>query len=362
MEQKNICIFNSSKFWGGGEKWHYDFATALIQNGYTVYAFVYKDSPLHLKLEELGVNIILVDISNQSFLNPLQYFYLYRKLKETNSEKLILSLPSDVKVCSLPAKLAGFRKIIYRRGTALPLRNNLYNKLIYQNWITDIVANSEHIRNILLAENKNILNKNRVHVIYNGIRTGNEPNKAIDYPSLNGKVIRIGNIGRCVEQKKQEYLILLAEKLKDRGFAFVIEIVGEGRLKPKLIRLVKEKDSEECVVFRGFVQDVQAFLEHIDIFVSTSMHEGTSNAVLEVMNEHIPVIAFNVSSMPEYIKDQQTGLLVDYGDVEDLAEKVGQLAEDPQMRRRLGEEGAHRIQTRYNFDVLFQRWMAMLEE
>jgi len=362
MEQKNICIFNSSKFWGGGEKWHYDFATALLQNGYTVYAFVHKDSPLHSRLVELGVNIVLVDISNQSFLNPLKYFYLYRKLKETNSAKLILSLPSDVKVCSLPAKLAGFRKVIYRRGTALPLRNNLYNKLIYQNWITDIVANSEHIRNILLAENKNILNPNRVHVIYNGIRTNNEINEAINYPSLNGKLIRIGNIGRCVEQKKQEYLIQLAEKLKDRGFSFVIEIVGEGRLKPKLIRMVKEKGLEDFVVFRGFVQDVQSFLKNIDIFVSTSMHEGTSNAVLEVMNEHIPVIAFNVSSMPEYIEDEKTGLLADYGDIDGLAEKVGLLVKNPQMRKRLGEEGASRIQTRYNFDELFQRWMGMLEE
>lgn len=361
MEQKTICLVNSSKMWGGGEKWHYEFILELLKRGYLVYAFVCKEGVLYEKLKHTSAGIVFISTGNLSFLHPLKHLYVYRKLRSVSPSVLFLSLPNDVKVFALSAKWLGVNKIVYRRGTALPVKNNLLNKFIYKRLVTDIVANSEHIKNILLSKNKHIVNQNRLHVIKNGVYLKPSADPAGIPHNRNEKPVNIANLGRCVEQKGQEYLIRLARKLKEKGVCFTIQVLGDGELRNSFIDRVNRYALDDCIRFMGFMEDVESFLNEMDFYVSTSGHEGTSNAILEAMYAQLPVVAFNVSSMPEYVKDNETGLLANYGDIDDLEKKVMYMIRNPDERKRMGKQANEHIRTHYDFSQKIREWIELIE-
>ena len=66
-----------------------------------------------------------------------------------------------------------------------------------------------------------------------------------------------------------------------------------------------------------------------------------------------PVVASNSSSMPEVIRDGETGFLVPVGDAEALAEKIVALGLDPELRRRMGAEGRRIAGARFRAERIF---------
>ena len=78
---------------------------------------------------------------------------IYTLLKKYAIHSIILNLPSDLKVGGIAAKLAGVKQIIYRRGTALAVRNTFLNRFLFRYIISRIIANSVEIqRRMQVAE------------------------------------------------------------------------------------------------------------------------------------------------------------------------------------------------------------------
>ncbi|MBU4055283.1 MAG: glycosyltransferase, partial [Proteobacteria bacterium] len=116
MSDKSICFFNSSKTWGGGEKWHYDMACGLSNRGFKPMVIAGKNSALHDRIQHTGLTSHALRISNFSFLNPLKIFKILKILKREGIEIIIINLSEDVKIAGFAAKLVGIKHIIYRRG------------------------------------------------------------------------------------------------------------------------------------------------------------------------------------------------------------------------------------------------------
>ena len=169
MRDKVICFFNSAKTWGGGEKWHYDIATRLHAKGYKVIVITNKKSELFLRLSESEIKTYSVKISNYSFLNPFKAKKVAAILKNEHVSTIIINLPSDLKVAGPVSRKAGVTKVIYRRGSAIPIKNKLSNRILFKNYIDEIIANSEATKNTILSNNPTLFDKNKINVIYNGI-------------------------------------------------------------------------------------------------------------------------------------------------------------------------------------------------
>jgi glycosyltransferase involved in cell wall biosynthesis len=73
-----------------------------------------------------------------------------------------------------------------------------------------------------------------------------------------------------------------------------------------------------------------------DVLLVTSIREGHSLAVLEAMASGLPVVGFNVSSLPEQVANGDGGCLVPYGDLDALATALATLQREPQMRAAMG--------------------------
>jgi glycosyltransferase involved in cell wall biosynthesis len=346
---KKICLFNTCRIWGGGEKWHHDIALRFQKKGYQVLVCTNVKSELYFKIKKTTIPVFKFNVHNLSFLNPFRIYQIYQLFKKQRIDTIIFGLPSDVKCGGIAAKLAGIEKIIYRRGTALPVKNSLLNKFLFKFIVTDVITNSIDIKRKFLEHNPKLFPKEHIHVIYNGLDIDGGPLNT--QPKLNGhnKQIILGNAGRLVEQKGQKYLIELAALLAAYEIDFKIKIAGKGVLKKGLKEYAKKLNVLDKIEFLDFVTEMDIFFKTIDIFVLPSIHEGSANIVIEAMSYSKPIIAFDISSMPELIENNKTGYLVPFGDVNILAERVIFLINHPEMKYEMGK--AAKLKVINQFDL-----------
>src|SRR5205814_8810006 len=98
----------------------------------------------------------------------------------------------------------------------------------------------------------------------------------------------------------------------------VLVVLGEGPERSSLSTLARERGVESRVFLPGRVPDVTAWLRRADVYAQPARWEGFGLAVLEAMVCGLPVVATNVSSLPELIADG-AGVLVDPDDAPALA-------------------------------------------
>ncbi len=351
MKNKTICFFNSAKEWGGGEKWHFDMASMMISDDKTVIVITNQKSVLYEKLKEKRINIFPIKISNLSFLNPFKVLKLVYFLKKAKVSHIIINLSADLKIAGIASKISKIPNIIYRRGSAIPIKNSFFNRFIFKNIVTEIIANTEATKKTI-NQNHNFFPENKIKVIYNGIDLNNFENK--NQKNIIKDEIIIGNLGRLVKQKAQFYLIHLAEILKNRNLKFKIIIGGKGKLEEELKMLCKTKGVENEVVFNGFIENSINFMQKIDVFVLTSLWEGFGYVLVEANACNIPTIAFDISSNPEIIEHGKTGFLVERYNMEQIADKIEYLAKNREKLSELGENGRKRVEEIFTVEKCYE--------
>jgi glycosyltransferase involved in cell wall biosynthesis len=356
-----VIFFNSTKSWGGGEKWHFEISAALQEKGMGTIVFTNRKSELHNRLSATNQKVCPVKITNLSFLNPFKIVRLKRIFLKEEADCIILNLSADLKVAGFAARLAGIRKIIYRRGSAIPIRNSLLNRFIFKHIVTDIIANSEETKRTILKYNQHLFPDHKIKVIYNGldIEKYNKAQAIKTFPGREDELV-IGNLGRFVKQKGQHFLITLAEILKKRNVTARILIGGEGPLKSDIEALARKADVADMIHFAGFVNDVKGFMTSIDIFILTSLWEGFGYVIAEAMLFEKPVIAFDVSSNPELINDGENGFLCEPGNVASIADKIEQMQQKREIITRLGKAGKENVEKKFTMKRTVEKLYAFL--
>ena len=124
----------------------------------------------------------------------------------------------------------------------------------------------------------------------------------------------------------------------------VLVVLGEGPDRPALERLAREPGLERRVFLLGRVPDVAAWLRRASAYVQASRWEGFGLGVLEAMLAGLPVVAANVSSLPELVVDGETGVLV----APDDAGALGRALAVALLRPELGEAGRERARREFS--------------
>lgn len=331
---KKVFFLNTTRTWGGGEKWHLEHARHLSDSGDEVLMITQKKSELKKRTSEKGLNVKGLSISNLSFLNPFKMLGLYLFFRKEYPDVLVMNFSNDLKIAGPAAKLAGIHRIIYRRGSAIPIRNTPLNRFLYGHCLTDILTNSEETKRTILQNNTTLFPKEKIKVIYNGIDTSI---KGIN--TIVNSIPVIGNLGRMVRQKRQDLLIQAAEILKQRGVKCLFRIGGDGDLRSSLENMVNERNLSDYIEFVGAVENPDDFHRGIDIFALTSEWEGFGYVLAEAMLAVKPLVAFRVSSNPELVIDGLNGFLVEMNDLEGFANALQELVENPEKRKEMGENG-----------------------
>ena len=107
-------------------------------------------------------------------------------------------------------------------------------------------------------------------------------------------------------------------------------------------RFITAHGLEESVEFTGFHADIRDIMAACDIFAMPSFEEPFGMVFLEAMCLRRPVVALDNGGTPEVVADGVTGLLSAPGDIDQLAENLLALIEDPSRRRQMGDAGRQR--------------------
>lgn len=334
IEQRNICFFNTTKFWGGGEKWHFETAEMMSKTSNNTFFVCDSDGELTKKLA-LDIKQLHVTVGNLSFLNASKVNKLIKFYRENKIDSVIFNSPKDLKLGGKAAQKAGIKDIVYRRGIAVEVKKGRLNKHLFKDVVTHFIFNSNATKELLEKNYKEIISSKKTAIIYNAIEFYKETHSSKN-PSETNQII-IGNGGRLVKQKGHLYLITIAQKLKDKGLDFKILIAGEGPLHNGLKEEINTQNLTEQIILLGFVEDMKSFMQQIDIFVSTALWEGFGFVLAEAMVAKKPVLAFDLSSNPELVIDGENGFLIPPTNIDLFTDKLEQLINDRTLRTQMGE-------------------------
>lgn len=356
--KKCVCFFNSNRAWGGGEKWHFTTAREFSRRGYETFLVTNVHSELSKRALEEKMSFFSFFVHNLSFLNPFKILSLVSLFRSEKVDTIVMNLPADLKLAGIAAKVAGVKKIVYRRGMPHPIRNTWLNRFLFKKILTHVIVNSEEIGRSLTQKNEDWFPKEKIVLLYNGIDT----TKALPpRPEKNHSHFVIGSAGRLTEQKGQKYLIEMAEILKNSGLGFELLIAGEGELKGDLQRQIENADLENEVKLLGHVSDMTSFFHSLDVFVFPSLFEGSANTLIETLQHQVPTIAFNVSSNPEIIIDGETGLLAEPFSSEELANLVQKVFHDKEKATELSRNGVKLVAQKFDSLRNLDRLQAIID-
>jgi glycosyltransferase involved in cell wall biosynthesis len=346
-KKNNICFFNTTPFWGGGEKLHLEYAIEFKKLDYPVCVVAKKDSSFyHICIDE-QFEVKEFSAGNLSFLNLFKFNELVKYFKEAKIDTVFISASPDLKIAAPAAKKAGVKNIVYLRGLAVAIKNTPLNKKLLTQTVTHIIANSEETKRKMTVNFKDNSLFNKVKVIYHGIVLAlfdkNIKAQQAVYQRKDDELI-LGNAGRLTKQKGQHYLIEIAKRLVAQKINFKILIAGTGEEEQELKRLIAESSLEEKVLMLGFLKDIEGFMKSIDVFVLTSLWEGFGYVIVEAMAAEKPVIAFDISSNPEIIANGETGFLIPPNDVDTFSNKIVHIANNKELRESLGKKGRTRVE------------------
>ncbi|MFA5389286.1 MAG: glycosyltransferase family 4 protein [Candidatus Omnitrophota bacterium] len=175
-------------------------------------------------------------------------------------------------------------------------------------------------------------------------------------PRENSGTVNIGIVGRLVPIKNHKMVLDCACMIKKnaRSNAIRIIIVGDGELKKELVRYIEELGIKDMVEFRGWVKDLKAIYEELDIAVLTSLNEGTPVSLIEAMAAARPVVATKVGGVSDIVEDGKNGYLAESEDAEEFSKKLSDLIKDPEKRRKFGEYGRNMVKERFSKERLIK--------
>lgn len=172
----------------------------------------------------------------------------------------------------------------------------------------------------------------------------------------------VGIACRLIEQKGVAYGLRAFDRVAEQFPDTHLVVAGDGPLCDALENQARWMVANERVHFLGWRSDVPFLLAALDILLVPSLWEGFGLVLLEAMAQAIPVIASDVSALPEIVVHAETGLLVPPRDVNALADALALLLDDKALRRHLGLMGQDRLEQCFAASRMIGETIALYEQ
>lgn len=353
---------------GGAQRYVYELARESKHRGHDTAVILGGKGLLAEKLESRGVRVISLSLLGRdvSILKDIKEFFsiisILRKEKpdvfHVNSSKMGV-------VGALAGRIAGVREIVFTaHGFAFnekhPFWQQVLLKLIY--WglfmlVHRVICVSEAIK--IRVENWPFV-RNKLFTIRNGVMpfdllTREEARREL---GLKEDTYVVGTIAELHRVKGLDILLTAwADFSKNRNVKLVI--IGAGDEEENLNLLAKRLNISESVYFAGFVDNARKFLKAFDVFVLASRSEALGYVLLEAGHASLPVIATAVGGIPEIIKEDETGLLIQPEFPEELRHVLDGMRRDEALRNRLGQSLHAFVEKEFSLMQMFDKTFAL---
>ncbi|MFH1882630.1 MAG: glycosyltransferase family 4 protein [Planctomycetota bacterium] len=174
------------------------------------------------------------------------------------------------------------------------------------------------------------------------------------------QILRLLTVGRLSVTKRVEILIDAIEIMHREGCEVRFTIVGGGQMQQNLKQIALNKNLANIIEFTGRIdaEDMPQVYRQNDIFISASMQEGMSNAMLEAMASGLPIITTRCEGVDELIADN--GLVVENANAEEIAKAVKKIADDRQLYKQMSI-AARRQAEKFTWGRVAGKYLALYE-
>lgn len=218
----------------------------------------------------------------------------------------------------------------------------------------NVITNSESVRRAWIAVG---VREKVLRVIYNGVDVDRfDRAEAFDFRRRFGWAeddVLVGFAGQFQPNKGLQDFVAAARLVLDSRPNTRFLVTGQSTAgsthESDICSLIKGHNLSEHVIFTGWTDEIERFLKGLDILVVPSRHEDPApNVNIEAMASGVPVVATRVGGTPEIIVDNETGYLVERQRPDELARRILDLANNPRLRKQMGEAGRHVARQSFN--------------
>lgn len=353
-----ILFINSSRVWGGNEKWSLRAAETLQARGHRVWMAI-RDPEIWRGHMHAPVEQLVLPFLNDADVKTV--LHLRRFIKRHDLDIVLPTRSRDYWLTGF-ARLGTRSKYVMRMGITRELRNTIKERLRYGVFPDGIVVNAEAVKQSLVRYPW--VKGGRIRVIYNGVDSDSSSGL---WPSSSAPLKQDGEFlivgaGRIDSDKGFDVLVNAAAMAMKDIPRLRIVIFGRGDSLTPLRRQVSDLGLSGVVEFGGFTTNLAAALSQADLALSSSYREGVSNFILESWSAGTPIIATSIPGSAEIIIDNVRGKLVPPGDANAMAEAIVEAYRHPKLRRQWAAAGRQAIAETFNWDVMGERLESFLSE
>jgi glycosyltransferase involved in cell wall biosynthesis len=159
----------------------------------------------------------------------------------------------------------------------------------------------------------------------------------------------VGTVAVFRAQKRLDLWLEAASRLARTTEAHFL-LVGDGPMLARIQAQAQALDLGSRIHLPGLQEDVRPYLAAMDVYLMSSEFEGLPLALLEALAVGLPVVATAVGGIPEVLPDQESGILVPFGNPEALARAVSRLLEEPELRSKMGQRARQRVAEEFGIE------------
>jgi glycosyltransferase involved in cell wall biosynthesis len=214
---------------------------------------------------------------------------------------------------------------------------------------------------------------NRIHLIPNGVDTTlfapvNSKQKSLLREKL--KLPQAATIaiysGRLVSYKGLPLLLEAWDQVRARHANVVLLLAGTGGLdihncEAQLRDYVRSAALEENVWFLGSIENIAEYLQAADLFVLPTENDAFPSSLIEAMACGLPVITTPVGAIKTIVAHQETGLIVQAGNRQQLQDALVTILSDTTFASRLGQGGCQMVQQRYSAGSMISKYLTLFQ-
>jgi len=351
-----VCfIFNLEA--GGAERVLLNIIRNIDRRRFTPVLYLFSKKGTLLPLVPRDTEIISLDDVHVPEIFGLWFFFLFKRIRAQLRgirPDILLSFmwyPNAIAIITKKLMRGNVKVIVSERTST-----SIYSSKRDNNWRNFIIRFLYPRANLIVSPSRKIAQniisqsvpRSKVRVIHNPVdisAISKHAKEEIEHQWYRKKESIVIAVGRLGNEKGFDYLIKAIALLAGEGIQCKLIILGDGKEKENLLRLVEKLGLIDRISFEGFQENPYKYLARSTVFVLSSLYEGFPNVLLEAMALGIPSVATRCPTGPdEIITEGVDGILVPPADEKAIADAIKKLLLDEDLRKRLSEAGKRRIQ------------------
>jgi glycosyltransferase involved in cell wall biosynthesis len=358
MNKLTVFVFIPTLKSGGAEK-QAVLLSKYLKSEYEVYLIVWNGQLFEQKfLDFIDLNKIQTYYICGNLLTRI--FQFYKLLKKHKVDFIFNYLASNNFYGSIIGKLAGVKHIIGGiRNAEIP-----FTKYILQKFLHNYLLEFTIFNNYSGCENlsKKGFNLKKSIVIPNCFELN------INYIERTKKdIIQIVSLARFVPQKDYETALLAIQYLKENIFNntnihFKYLIIGYGEQESQIKNLINKYQLETvCEILINPINSLD-YVKESDIFLTTSLFEGTSNSVMEAMSFSLPIVSTDAGDNKYLVEDNKNGFITPIKDYKEIAIGLSKLIDNYNLRIQFGKYSYEKLKKDYTGEIFKKRYIDFINK